>query len=230
MDREIPFCPLCQESLLEVDCVRLICNHIYCKICVEKILQGEVYVCYFDGIVSRTTLELSGLKQQLIAVASVTSSGMLGPAIENQGIRFEKLNIPCKFNGCGLKCPYDHSGKFYRKTECAFGMTCPNMRKCIFKHSASLPQAAPASLVSTHFSSYHSEITYCVQCGQVASEAQCSYCNVYLETCSYCGKSGNLLNFRECQHCQAWRMYCVTCQTWGQWGAYYCSYCQGQLW
>jgi len=230
MDREIPFCPLCQASLLEVECVRLICNHIYCRVCVEKIMQGETYVCYFDGVVSRTVMNLIGLKQQLIEAASKTNAGMLGPAIESQGIRFEKVNIPCKFSGCGPRCPYDHTGKFYRKAECAFGMTCPNMNKCIFKHTASLPIAAPAAAVSVaNFSSYHSGITYCLQCGQVACEAQCLYCSVYLETCNYCGTSGNLRNFRQCQHCQAWRMYCAMCQVWGEWGAYYCSHCQAQL-
>lgn len=210
--------------------MRLICNHLYCKVCVEKIKIDDHYVCYFDGFTSRSITELAGLKQQLLAVVSVTNGGMLGPAIENHGIRFDKLNIPCKFRGCGQRCPYDHSGKYFKKTECPFRMTCPNISKCIFQHTASLPQAAPASaLPSAYSASYHSKTTYCVQCGQAASETQCTYCNVLLETCTCCGTSGNLMNFKECQYCQAKRLYCTACQCWGQWGAYFCYYCQGQL-
>lgn len=230
MDRELPFCPLCQDSLLQVDCVKLVCNHCFCHVCVLKMQTDTGYVCYFDGIASKSFIDLTGLKQQLIGVLSVTNPGLIGAAIENHGIRYEKLNIPCKFTDCSPRCPYDHSGRFYRKTECAFGMSCPNSKKCIFKHTASLPGTDSQVPTPPEFNSYQMMSTvYCAQCGQIASESYCAYCNTALETCGYCGQAGNFANFRMCQYCQAWRMYCQVCQVWGQYGRSDCSYCQQPL-
>lgn len=166
MESVVPFCPLCQISFTRTDMVAyaLSCNHLVCNYCLNKQLETSDYLrCYFDGTYTPRCYarELQGLATALVneyaEVVQITMHSQAVKLDEALRIRFniyyDRAKIPCRTRNCPLfainKCGYDHSNKFYKKTYCSFGSSCPNAASCIFIHPGEALQTCTIDTSST---------------------------------------------------------------------------------
>lgn len=147
MDAVEPFCPICRLGFMKdsLNAVRLICNHIVCTICLEKLRLDNCFRCYFEGAITLIGSEmylsgfsdfLSECKIQVMTLSLRSGSAKLDQALMSKfNISCDRMKIPCRNANCSVEnCMYDHTGRFYKKAVCPFAETCPNSTGCIFLH------------------------------------------------------------------------------------------------
>jgi len=240
MEAVVPFCPLCQTSFTHADRAAYVlsCNHLVCSYCLNKQLyNNEYYRCYFDGTYTSVNYvrELTGLawalSNEYLEVMQITM-GMQAKRMDEVlkarfNLYYERATIPCRTSNCALavggKCGYDHTNRFYKKTNCAFGNTCPNMNTCIFLHPgetrqtfaletsstprpsherAAFPPVSPPSSSDYDPNSYYSTMTYQAPChNHYASDLPTVET---LWTCPNC-HSSNRAELSSCPQCSYYR-------------------------
>ena len=238
MESVVPFCPLCQISFTRTDMVAyaLSCNHLVCIYCLNKQLEPYDYIrCYFDGTYTPRTYarELQGLATSLLneygEVVQISMNFQAVKLDEALRIRFniyyERAKIPCRTRNCPLvaihKCGYDHSNRFYKKSNCSFGSSCPNSASCIFIHpgeslqtctvassstprpsqvAAAFPPVSSSTQSTYDASSFYSTMTCAAPCHNYYSSDlptlvpwQCKNCGYY--------NSGEVSSCSQCSFC-----------------------------
>lgn len=162
MEAVVPFCPLCQISFARADMTAYVlsCNHPVCSVCLNKqSVSADYYQCYFDWTYTavNSIRELKGLAWSLnneyLEVVQITM-GMQAIRMDEIlrsrfNIYYERTKIPCRTRNCALKCGYDHTNRFYKKTNCNYGYNCPNAGTCIFLHPGESTQTSTLGPSST---------------------------------------------------------------------------------
>ncbi len=165
MDNVVPFCPLCQVSFTRPDmqCFSLSCNHLVCQYCLLKQqYNDDLYRCYFDACYTpiSNARYLQGLAEFLtneyaeeVQLTMGTQARRLDEALRVRfNLFYERAKISCRTRNCPLaltKCGYDHSGQFYKKVNCPFSNSCPNLGTCIFLHPGEATQSSSVAISTT---------------------------------------------------------------------------------